>query len=258
MENSLTTQNFDFLINIFNDKLNGIANSIQENHETLQDVINKTRELHTDNIKILLGIINNKNTEIIKAKEASYQEKIDNLNKLHKQEIEALKSTFEQQLKERDRKIRDFENIIKTVNSLLNNGHENYFKSFLRYENGRLAVEYDLRVKSIEDFMRCQRENVFSIDNPKLNYCTKVSIIPKSIQIYVDIHYYYRSGVKLKTIDLEVGPYDTIKRVKEKIQEKNYIDILFAFNKMKLSDDQILFDCNIKNGSKIDVHVRKY
>jgi len=151
MEDSalLKKENFSFLIYHFNDKLKIIADSIQKNHDTLENVINKTQELHMDSISLLLGIINEKNSKIMEEKEKAFQEKAERSNDLHKKELETMKSMYQQQLKERDkiiaerdRKIRDIENKITTVNKLFNNGHENYFKTFIRNGDGQVVGNY--------------------------------------------------------------------------------------------------------------------
>jgi len=132
MENSLFTQNSNFLgkgqLNIIIDHFNKISNNLIENHESLEDAIKKTQELHVDSINLLLGIINNKNQEILEGKEELSQEKINNLNVAHRYEIENLYDI----IRAKDRQIYALENKIETVNNLLSNGHENYFKSILK------------------------------------------------------------------------------------------------------------------------------
>jgi len=103
--------------NIFNSNLRNIANEVHQNRESFETAIKKTQDLYGDNIKYLIGILNERNKEIIESKEAMYQKRFENFKETLNKQITVKEQQINELINKNNEKDRLIEELYKQIQS---------------------------------------------------------------------------------------------------------------------------------------------
>ena len=237
---------------------------IQNAFKIFKDILNKLNSINS-----LLKLNNTKLIDLLDKSKLNYDElELNNVSKLIEEELDKFQEYIKNNMnREKDKKINNDDNNNDNFGLLIKRVTGENFILDVNYSDTITKVKEEIQLKKgilpkIQKLCskwgsETLKENKTIADYINRDYDQYLNLYVKGDNYQINVQYVNKLNFKLN-----VEPFNTIRDIKNKIQEKIKIDpgkqiLIFIKNKEELKDDATLGDYNIESSCTLLLYLRK-